>query len=348
MSGPRGPRTCLFLPVTWLISLALLSPSGRPLAPARERAAGLRLAREAWGSSGACGLPGTVPSAERAVCPSGEEGHTEAAFAPSCCRAGFRAQPPPAPVLRGFCPGAQGPQAFGGPAGPSPGTSRARCPSRLLLSTSAFCLAARASPVRRQRLILSLPLATRGTTLPKFFLWKAGNGEHGPRAGARTCVSALRLPKASSPFAPFILTWMGVGAWGRERRWRHPQFVDGEAAARLIPAGGPSGAPQAPSPLLGRAVNKQFLPQAQAHAPPASGDLRGCEPRVRGVWHAERHGDAPCLLPAGPVRRERGPGCPPPSPGLALPTHQSPLDCPAAGGVSAFSRVTDRFHHFAS
>lgn len=81
--------------------------------------------------------------------------------------------------LRGVCPGAQGPQAFGGPAGPGPppGTSRARCPNRLLLGTAAFRLAARALPRSEE---VSCFCRRRppheGPPLPKLFLWKAGNG----------------------------------------------------------------------------------------------------------------------------------------------------------------------------
>lgn len=57
-------------------------------------AAGLGSASEPWGSSGVCGLPGAAPSAERAVCPSGEQ-QSGGGLCLFLFYAEFKAQPSP-------------------------------------------------------------------------------------------------------------------------------------------------------------------------------------------------------------------------------------------------------------
>lgn len=73
MRGFRRQPHVPFSPVTWFVSPALFSLSGCPLAPAREHGSRPRLGERALGQQWVCRLPGAVPSAERAVCPSGEE-----------------------------------------------------------------------------------------------------------------------------------------------------------------------------------------------------------------------------------------------------------------------------------
>lgn len=211
MSRPRGPWTCLFLPVTWLVSLALLSPSGRPLAPVRERAAGLCLASEAWGSSGVCGLLGTVPSAERAVCPSGEEwrGSCLCSFL-LLCRVQSAASPSSGASVRGL----RDPRPLGDPL--APGLPLALHGHGVLTASFWAPLPSAwqpgPSPVRRKYPVsVVAALHTRGHRFPNSF---SGRQETGTRLTGwrpRMRLGALRLPRASGLFAPFILTRMGVG-----------------------------------------------------------------------------------------------------------------------------------------
>lgn len=182
--------------VTWVVSPALLSPSGRPWAPARARRASPGAAVGGAGSQGQPHLPGGPPLLqERSGLPS--------LLVHSACGA----QPPPnspAPWSGRSVLGVLCPQVFGGPASPGPSLSAswARHPENASLERRGCCCVPRPRVGEGFRLCRPRPTAT-GSVFRTVSLesrgpgaWLAGPGTR--HAAAPRCVYSERRPVVGS------------------------------------------------------------------------------------------------------------------------------------------------------
>lgn len=226
-------------------------------------AAGLGSASEPWGSSGVCGLPGAAPSAERAVCPSGEQ-QSGGGLCLFLFYAEFKAQPSPqllsSPVyLLSIRLGA--PRALGDPPAPGllpavPGLSILKMMLPLGQPPPSQCFGALcpSSPGPRfvWRKCSTYAISTPHTMGKQFFeivslesrkpgIWLAGPG-----------ASHSASPRSILPedFPAHLLISSSRGSGGVHGRLRHPQFVDGDTEAWLILAGLlPRACPRSPTLL---------------------------------------------------------------------------------------------------